>query len=239
VEPAAVREVALSFLPLAGLHHLALFVILVVVWSRREAARPILSAYLTVAFATAAVSLLSTEGARPLGPVAVALAALWLAETLRPATRLAFRRTPRPRLVMMGAAAAFAVAYPGHSGELPSFIFSPLGVTLAPTLLASLALLNATEGPTNRTLHWSLSCVGLALGAIGVALQQWAEIALLAVSLYAMVLLVRGGRLLPTEGDERPTSVRDVRQRMYSRWSLLPGPRDPRRRRRPRGSKRG
>jgi len=226
----ALHEAALRALPLAGLHHLAIFTVAAIIWARRESARTVLSAYMSGAFATAAAVLLWSSGTRPYGLLAIALAVVWLRETTNPRGELAFRRTPRPRLALMAAAAALALCYPGYSGGLPPFIFSPVGVTLQPTVILSLALLNASEGPTNRTLHWILAIVGAALGVAGAARGEWLDVSLLLLSGHAGLLLIRGGRLLPDEGQETAGSVEDIRRRMYARRSFLPGPRDPRRR---------
>ncbi|MBD3348961.1 MAG: hypothetical protein GF400_07175 [Candidatus Eisenbacteria bacterium] len=230
METTALREVALGHLPLSGFHHLLAFVVLVTLWSRREAAGRVLPTYLAAAFGTASFALLSQAGARAHGAVAVILTVLWLREALSPGGRIAFRRTPRFRLTLMVIAGAFALSYPGYSGELPPFIFSPLGVTLSPTLIAALALLNATEGPTDRLLHWTTTAAGLLFGTLGVAAGVWQDGVLLFVALYAALLLIRGRKLLPSDDVDAPRSVDEIRSRIYSRRSLLPGPRDTRRR---------
>lgn len=222
----AARASAGELLPLAGLHHLALFAILVVAWTRRDTAGRMLSVYFAAAFGTAAVSLLAHTGTRIDGAFSLALCLLWLAEVARPRIGLEFARTPRTRLVAMSAAGAFAVSYPGYSGALPSFIFSPLGVLLAPTLLAATSLLNASCGRTNHVIHWSMAGVGAAVAVAGLASGGWEHVPLLVVSVYAAPLLLGRGRLRPEAPKNAPGSVREVSRRMHSRRSILPGPRD-------------
>jgi hypothetical protein len=225
------KDVALRYAGLAGLNHLALFVILVVVWVRRESASRVLSVYFAAAFATAAFALFSTAGARAYAVVAAALAALWCLEVTRGRLDLSFARTPRLRLVLMALAGAYAFSHPGYTaGRPPLFIFAPLGVLLRPTLLAATALLSATSARTPGPLHWTLAVAGLAAGGVGIATEGWIHVPLVAVSGYAVLLLLgRGGRLLPESEAPGPRSVREIRDRMYSRRSILPGPRDTRR----------
>jgi hypothetical protein len=230
LDPVTMREVAIRFLPLAGLHHLAIFVIAVTVWNRRESAHRLLGFYLSTAFATSSVVLLTHTGTRPAGMVAVVLCALWLRYTLGSGRGFSFRLTPRPRLALMGLAVAFAVGYPGFSPDLPSFIFSPLGVTLRPTVLASLAVLNAVERRVDRTLHWALTVAGALLGVVGMARGFWPDAALVLTSGYAVFLLLRGGGVLSDVDDAPAGNVEEMRRRMYSRRSFLLKPRDPRRR---------
>ncbi len=225
----ALAELARSSLPLAGLHHLALFTVLVIAWMRRDAASRALSAYFAAAFGSSATVLLLNPGTRVPGVVALALCALWINELARPRITLAFARTPRPRLVLMALLGAFAVCYPGHSGELPPFMFSPLGVLLSPTVLAALALLNASTGSTNRTLHWSLAAAGVASATAALASGSWVDLPLAVCSLYSIPLLLGRGRTRRKDEEGRAASVKEIRRRMYSRRSLLPGPRDPRR----------
>ncbi len=247
----ALRELAENMVSLAGLHHLALFAILVIVWMRRDAASRVLSIYFTAAFGTAAAVLLSHSGTRAQGVVSLALCALWIHEAARPRVRLVFARTPRLRLVAMALFGAFAISYPGYSGALPAFIFSPIGVILSPTLLAALALLNASTGETNRTLHWSLAVAGLMVSTAGLVTEgaavaipvvagaspvsrwlasgSWVHLPLAACSLYAIPVLLGRGGMRPEQEASGPASVNEIRRRMYSRRSFLPGPRDPRR----------
>ncbi|MFH1502209.1 MAG: hypothetical protein ABIG03_04105 [Candidatus Eisenbacteria bacterium] len=229
MDPVVTREIARGFVALAGMHHLALLVIFVVVWARRNVAARLLSWYFALAFATASLSLFSRTETRVAALVSAALAALWVSEAVRARLRLSFARTPRPRLVLMALAGAFAASYPGHSGGLPPFIFSPLGVTLQPTLLAAIALLNASSEPADRALHWSLAVAGLVVGSVGLAVEGWISLPLVVAAAYAVPLLMGSGRLRPEVGDRGATSVRQIRDRMYSRRSLLPGPRDARR----------
>jgi hypothetical protein len=228
-DPYVLKEVASRHMALAGLHHLALFAILVVVWARRSVASRVLAVYFTVAFATAAFSLFSDSGTIPQALVAVALAMLWCIEGVRGRIALAFAATPRLRLVAMACAGAFALNYPGYSEGLPSFIFSPVGVILEPTLLAAVALLNASCRPARGPLHWSLAVAGLAVGAVGLAVDGWAHVPLVIASAYAVPLLLGRGRFRPGSAAPDASSVREIRDRMYSRRSMLPGPRDTRR----------
>ena len=228
----AVREVALDALPLAGLHHLALFTLLIIVWIRRRSIERLMAAYFTLAFTTVAYTLTPHAGTRVWGVASAALACLWLSEAVRTRGSYDLARSPRTRLVVMGAFGAFAVAYPGFSGGLPSFMFSPLGTTLPPTLIAATALLNAASPGTYRALHWSLAVAGLVVGIPGLAFEGWIHAPLVVVSAYAVPLLLGKGRLRDATEPARPASVEHIRDRMYARRTFLPGPSDPRRRRR-------
>jgi hypothetical protein len=225
------RAVAVTHLGLAALHHLAVFVILVVVWVRRESASRVLSFYFAVAFGTVAGALVSGGGLLIVrGLVAAALAVLWTAAAIKGRLELSFARTPRPRLVLMAVAGAFALCYPGYTGEHPPlFIFAPLGVLLPPTLLSANALLAAASATRRGRLHWALAIVGLVSGVLGLFGGGWFHVPLTLVSAYSVWLLLGRERLLPEKGAEGPRSVREIRDRMYSRRSLLPGPRDDRR----------
>jgi hypothetical protein len=224
------NEAAISSLPLAGMHHLALFALLVIIWVRREAAGRALAVYFAAAFGSAAAVMLVHRGTRLEGAAAAALCALWTHEAVTTGLDLAFAATPRPRLVLMAAAAGFAMAYPGYSGDLPSFVFSPIGVILPPTLLAACALLNASSGRPRLALHWTVAVLGLAVSVAGVAARDWRSVVLLLTSLYSVPLLLGRGRTRRGPEARTPSSVREIRQRMYSRRSILPGPRDSRRR---------
>ena len=66
--------------------------------------------------------------------------------------------------------------------------------------------------------------LGFAFGLWGMALGQWGHAPLVAASIYGAALLLRGSSRL--EGASEPEGkVKDIRDRMYSRKTLLPGPR--------------
>ncbi len=232
MDHSALREVSLSFLPLAGLHHLALFTLIIIVWMRRRAVERLFAIYFTAAFATAAYALLSHSGTRMWGATSTAIAGLWLSEAVRTRSSYSFASSPKPRLAVMAALGAFALVYPGHSGALPSFIFSPLGVILPPTIIAATALLNAASPGVNRGLHWTLAAVGLTVGIAGLATEGWIHAPLTLASAYALLLLLGKGRLRDAPESSGATSVRHIRDRMYARRTLLASPKDPRRHRR-------
>lgn len=232
MEHSALSEVALRHLPVAGAHHLALYTIIIIAWVRRRSLERLFAAYFAVAFATTAYALLLHDGTRAWGAISAVLAAMWLLETVRSKCSYDFASTPRPRLVIMTALAAFAILYPGYSGTLPTFLFSPLGVLLPPTLIAALCLLNAASPESNRRLHWALAAVGLAVAVDGIAAEGWRHAPLTAVSAYAVPLLLGAGRRRETQASGAATSVRDIRDRMYARRTFLPGPGSPRTHRR-------
>lgn len=225
----ALKELASGLAPLAGIQHLVLFAILVIVWTRRDAASRVLTVYFAVAFGTAAAAMLTSGATRLRGVASLAICALWIYEAAKPRIELAFARTPRARLVLMAASGAFAVCYPGYSGNLPAFIFSPIGVLAAPTLLAALSLLNASSGETSRALHWTLATTGVVVAAVGLTSREWVQLPLLLCSLYSIPILLGRSGLRPESETKDPASVSEIRRRMYSRRSILPGPRDPRR----------
>ncbi len=229
MDVSVMRDVASEFLPLSGLHHLALVVICVIAWARRSLTERVLGVYFAVAFATAAFALFSRPGTRAQALLSAALCVLWISQAVVTRGRLSFARTPRPRLAIMALAGAFALSYPGYSEGLPPFIFSPLGVILPPTVLAATALLNASCEPISRTLHWSLAGVGLLVGGVGLVVEGWIHVPLVLISAYAVPLLLGRGRLRPESDAPSATSVRAIRDRMYSRRSILQGPRDTRR----------
>lgn len=232
MDHSALREVSLSFLPLAGLHHLAFFTLIIILWMRRRAAERAFAFYFTTAFATASYALLSHPGTRVWGAISMVLAGMWLVEAFRPLGSYSFACSPRPRLVVMGALATFAIAYPGHSGTLPSFVFSPLGVTLPPTLIAATALLNAASPGVSRPLHWVLAVAGTAVGITGLVVEGWINVPLVIASTYALPLLLGRGRRHEAPESAGASSLGHIRDRMYARRTLLPGPSDPRRHRR-------
>ncbi len=229
-------EIALRHLPLAGFHHLLIFTVAVVWWIRREKVGRVLSAYMALAFATTTVALRSHPAWWLAGGlVSGALAVAWFREAIRPSFHTSFEHTPRLRLGLMLVAAGFAVAYPGHSGDLPAFVFSPLGVTVQPTLLLALAFLNSVTPIANRNLRWIHAIAGTCYGVAGVvsALSLGpttivASLVLVLASCYTFVLLIVGTHEIDPNDARGATSVKQLRARMYRRHTLLPGPRDPR-----------
>ncbi len=230
--PSVLRDISQEFLLLSAAHHLALAVIAVIFWIRRKSMGRTVDVYFAFAFGTAAFALFTRPETRIPAAASTLVAALWLRDTVRPRNVFSFERTPRPRLVVMGAAALFALAYPGYSGDLPSLVFSPLGVVLPPTLIVATAVVNSAAPTTNRALHWALAAIGLAVGLVGIVVEGWIHAPLLVVSLYAVPLVLGRGKQLRARDASPKTSVRELRSRMYSRKTLLPGPRDPRRGRR-------
>jgi len=231
VNPAVLTEIAEDFLPLSALHHAVLVVVMVMVWMRRETMTRVVDVYFALAFATAAFALATRPETWFAAPVAAALAALWVRDAVHPELSLSFRRTPRIRLVIMVLLGAFGFGYPGYSGELPSAFFAPLGVILPPTVIVALAILNSAWPQTSRILHWALAGTGLTIGGVGMAAEGWIHAPVVAASVYAVVLLSGRGKLTEARDTARERSVREIRDRMYARKTILPGPRDPRRRR--------
>ena len=221
MSPETQQAVADSFLLVAALHHFAVAVVVVLFWIRRRSMERTVAVYFALAFATAAVALASHPSARAMAALAAGLSALWCLEIVRPRNVFTFRRTPRLRLAVMGVLGLFALLYPGYSGELPSFVFSPLGVTLPPTLLLALAMMNSVAPATSRRLHWSLAAVGLVIGANGLLTEGWIHVPLVAASVYAVPLLLGKTVLREDEGEGGATSVRAVHERMHKRRVLL------------------
>ena len=174
-----------------------------------------------VVVATATVALAGHPSARPVAPLAAGLSALWCFEVARPKNVLSFRRAPRLRLAIMGALGLFALLYPGYSSELPSFVFSPLGVTLPPTLLLALAVINSAAPSTNRPLHWSLASAGLFISVSGLIVEGWIHVPLALASAYAVPLLLGRTKVIEGRGEADATSVRAVHERMHKRRVLL------------------
>ena len=230
MDPAVLREIAADHLALAVAHHLAVGVIGALFWIRRRSMERVVDVYLAVAFATVAYATWRVAATLPWAIVAVAIALLWLRDARRPRNTFDFRLTPRPRLVIMGAAALFALLYPGYSPGLPAFAVSPLGVILAPTLVLALALLNSASPATDRGLHWTLAAAGGAAALTGLLVEGPIHLPLLLVAAYAVRLLLGKGKERE-HGDSSSPSVRQIRDRMYSRKTLLPGPREARPRR--------
>jgi hypothetical protein len=220
-----------EFLLLSAVHHVALFVMLAILWMRREALTRTSNVYFTIAFATAAFALATRPETRWSAVAAGALAALWLRNALRPRITMSFGRAPRLRLWIMGCLGLFGFAYPGYSGEFPSLFFAPLGVILPPTLLVALALMNSASPSTDRTVHWALAATALAVGGVGLVVEGWIHAPLVGAAAYAVALLLGAGRPAEAREGGRERSVREIRDRMYARRTILPGPRDPRRRR--------
>lgn len=230
MSPELLKAVALRFAGLAAIHHIALTILAGVYWGHRRGMNRVIDVYLATAFGTTAFALATERRLVPWALLAGVLAALFVAEVVRPTNDFRFLRTPRVRLVVMVALGLFGFAYPGYSGDYPGMIFAPLGVILPPTLLVALALLNSAWPDSNRVLHWALALSGLAVGVPGLVAEGWLHAPLLAASLYAVPLLLgRGKTIAPT--DPSAGGIREIRDRMYSRWTLLPGPKDPRRRR--------
>lgn len=225
------RQISEEFLHFSVLHHLAFVVLATLVWTRRGAMARAVDVYFAVAFATTAFALATRSETRVPAVVAAALAALWVWDATRPKLVIAFGRTPRLRLWIMAALAVFGLGYPGYSGDLPSAFFAPFGVILAPTVIVALAALNAVSPGTNRVLHWSLASTGLGVGVAGLATEGWIHAPLVAAAAYAVALLLGAGRVIEELEGTRDRSVREIRDRMYARRTILPGPRDPRRRR--------
>jgi hypothetical protein len=231
MDPGVLRQISEEFLLFSVLHHLAFVVLAAILWMRREAMGRVVDGYFVVAFGTAAFALASRPQTRVVALVAAALAALWLWEAVRPRLTIRFGRTPRLRLWIMAALGLFGLAYPGYAGELPSAFFAPLGVILPPTVIVALAVLNAAWPSTNGVVHWALAATGLVVGGLGLAVEGWIHAPLVAIAAYAVALLLGAGRVIEEREGVRERSVREIRDRMYSRRTILPGPRDPRRRR--------
>lgn len=226
--PDTLRDICGDFLLLSAAHHLALAAISAILWIRKSSVEKTLGVYFVVAFATAALAMW-TRGATRVGSVAAgALAALWLWDLSRPKNVFAFRRTPRLRLWLMAAAGLFGFLYPGYTEGVPVGLFSPLGVLLPPTVLIALAFLNCGSPTTNRPLHWSLCAAGAAHSVAGLAVGAGiGDFVLLGTSLYGVALLIGKGKRIEERSERTYGSVQELRERMYSRRTLLPGPRDP------------
>lgn len=231
MDPTILREISEEFLLFSAVHHVAVVVLASILWMRRQAMARTVDAYFAVAFATAAFALSTRPETRLAAVAAAALAALWLWDTARPRLALSFARTPRLRLWIMIGLGLFGLGYPGYAGELPGAFFAPLGVILPPTVIVALAIVNAASPSTNTIVHWSLAATGLVVGGVGLVVEGWIHAPLVAIAIYAVALLLGAGRLIEERQGVRERSVREIRNRMYSRRTILPGPRDPRRRR--------
>ncbi len=228
-------EIAGAHLGLAALHHVVTVVLAVIWWQRREELGRVLPAYLAVCFLTVAWSMrgpLWLVGSVP----AVAFAALWIRETIRPGCVMVFTRTPRPRLAVAVAGTIIALAFPGYSGELPTFIVAPIGVLIAPTLLLGLSLLVAVDARRARVITAAHALAGLASGIACIiaggltARGLVGGLSLITVSVFAALIALERAAMLEGEELPRETSVEQIRSRLYQKKTLLPGPRDPRRR---------
>jgi len=228
MNPQLLKAIALDHLHLSGAHHAVLIVILTVFWIRRRSMERVVDVYLAAAFATTSFALASAPGTRPGAGVAACLSVLWILDAVRPRNVMSFRRTPAIRMAVMAVVGAFALVYPGYSGELPSLFFAPVGVTLAPTLTIALALLNCAWPGTNRALHWSHVVCGATVSITGLFVEGWIHLPLLVASVYAVPLLLGRGRMTEERDPTAGRSVRGIRDRMYTRKTFLPGPRDPR-----------
>jgi hypothetical protein len=231
VDPTVLRSISEEFLLLSVLHHMVVAVLAVILWTRRQGMARTVDIYFAVAFGTAAYALATRPETRPAALAAAAITALWLWDAARPRLAVSFGRTPRLRLWIMAVLGLFGLGYPGYAGELPSAFFAPLGVILPPTLIVALALVNAVSPSTNRIVHWALAATGLAVGGTGLFVEGWIHAPLAAIAVYAVALLSGAGRVVEEREGPRERSVREIRDRMYSRRTILPGPRDPRRRR--------
>jgi hypothetical protein len=215
------REIAESFAGLAALHHLAIAVLVAIFWIRRRSMERPVALYFVLAFATTCLALAGRPQTRGFAAISAALCALWIFEAVRVRGSMTFRSSPRPRLVVMLALWIYALIYPGHSGELPSFLFSSLGVTLAPTLIASLATLNAAAPSTNRSLHWSLAAAGAFVGVTGLLSEGIVHVPLLIASVYSVPLLMGRARTVEERPPVSDTSVRAVATRIHERRVLF------------------
>lgn len=221
----AEQIVAGRFLALAAAHHFAIVVVAVLFWVRRRSMERTVAVYFALAFTTATIALASHPPARVLAAFPAGLAALWFHEAARLRNVLSLRRAPRIRLIVAGALGLYGFVYPGYTGELPSFVFSPLGVVLPPTLLVALAVMNAAAPETNRPLHWTLAAVGLVMGVNGAVVGGWTHLPLIAAALYTAPLLLGRAVLTDERAETDATSVRAVHDRMHKRRVLLSKPR--------------
>jgi hypothetical protein len=221
----AEHAAAERFLLLAAAHHLIAIVIGALFWVRRRDMERAVAIYFALAFASTAVALATVPSGRITAAVAALLALLWCREVVHPRNVLSLRRTPRLRLVIMGILGVYALAYPAYPVPEPIFVFAPLGVTLQPTVLLALALLNAAAPRTDRLLHWALVVVGLLLASVGAFSEGWAHAPLAVAAVYGVPLLL-GRFAVRDEGHETDaTSVRAVHDRMHKRRVLLSRPR--------------
>jgi hypothetical protein len=221
----AEHAIAQSFSTLAAVHHLVIVVVGVIFWVRRRDMERTVAVYFTLAFATSTVALATAPPTRVAAFVAVGLVALWVREVVRGTNDLSLRRAPKFRLVAMALLGAYAFGYPGYSHVLPTFVTSPLGVTLQPTVMLALALMNAAAPDTDRALHWSLVGVGAVLGIAGLFADGWIHAPLLVTALYGVPLLLGRANVTEERSETDATSVRAVHDRMHKRRVLMSRPR--------------
>jgi hypothetical protein len=214
-------EIAGRYAGLAALHHLTVAVLIAIFWIRRRSMERPVAVYFAAAFGTACAALAGSPQTRIFAVISAALSALWILEAFRPRGTIALRRSPKLRLAIMACLFIFALIYPGHSGELPSFLFSSLGVTLGPTLIAALATLNAVAPFTNRPLHWSLAAAGLLVGVAGLLAEGIVHVPLLVASGYSVPLLMGSARTVEERRPVSDTSVRAVADRIHKRRVLF------------------
>jgi len=221
----AEHAVALRLSTLAAAHHLVVVVVGVIFWVRRRDMERTVAVYFALAFATATVALATDPATRVAAVVAAGLAALWVREVARGENDFSLRRAPKLRLVVMALLGAYAFGYPGYSQDLPTFVTSPLGVTLQPTVMLALALMNAAAPDTGRLLHWFLVGVGGVLGVLGIVTDGWTHAPLVATAAYGVPLLLGRAKVTEERGETDATSVRAVHDRMHKRRVLMSRPR--------------
>lgn len=221
MSPEAQSVLASSFTALAAVHHLAFAVVMVMFWIRRRSMERAIALYFAAAFGTVTFAAASHSAARPWAVLAAVLCALWVREAVRPVNKMSFRRTPKARLFVMGALGILAFVYPGYSPGLPAFVFSPLGVTLPPTLLAALAVMNSAAPATDRPLHWTLAASGIIVSVYGLVLEGWIHIPLLIGAAYAAPLLTGWAKVIDERSEVHGTSVDAVRDRIHKRRVLF------------------
>ncbi len=235
MDHALLTEIANAHLGLAALHHAVTVVLCAIWWQRREELGRILPAYVAVCFLSVAWSMrgpLWIVGGAP----AVVFAALWVRETVRRECVMVFTRTPKPRLAVAVAGAIVALAFPGYSGELPAFVAAPLGVLIAPTLLFGLSLLVAVDASCARVITAAHAVAGFVSGAVCVATGGLTArglvggLTLIVLSVLAALVALGRAPMMEEEALPQETSVEQIRSRLYQKKTLLPGPRDPRRR---------
>ncbi len=232
---ALLTEIAVAHFGLAALHHVVTVVLGAIWWQRREELGRVLPVYLAICFLTVAWAMrgpLWLSGGAP----ALVFAVLWMRETVRPECVMVFTRTPKPRLILAVAGTLVALAFPGYSGELPTFIAAPIGVLVAPTLLLGLSLLVAVDAHEARILTAAHALAGLACGIGHIVTDGFTlrglvgGLSLLVMSVAAALIALGRAPMLEEEQLPQETSVEQIRSRLYQKRTLLPGPRDPRRR---------
>ncbi|MBD3368298.1 MAG: hypothetical protein GF405_09055 [Candidatus Eisenbacteria bacterium] len=223
MDEAALLAVAADGAAFAALHHLLFILGAIFLWLRRDLGRAP-SILCAAAFATSAWLLLRSTDTRIMGVAAVVLASVWVLEAVRPRSDLSFTGAPKVRVAVSLATFIYALVYPGYGIDLPLLLFAPLGVLVPPTTLAALSVLNVSSPRVRPWAHWAHVAAGLIFGLWGLALGQWGQAPLVAASLYGAALLLRGSSRVEN-GSGPEGKVKDIRDRMYSRKTLLPGPR--------------